>query len=431
MRRIERRTFINTVGLAAGSAVLLDPLLGPRAHAASKVVYSAYSDKLVSGSTPSGVQEQWVQAALDSCMRALSGKTDIGQAWEAVLPGITPQKKVAIKINCLKTQVSPQFATVKAVVSGLTAMFGGTYPAKNISLFDNDHGGTKDRMALVYGKQGIDKLGIVYKEPSPPYAGSTFQVKGKAFHPAALLAQADYGISLAPLKRHQIYAGGITGVIKNMMGACSTSTSSYGGGGTFHDKAPFNSFVDLFKNYMLNKLHLYIVDMLFAASSASPSGWAKVVKRITVGTDPCAVDAYVADVLKSVGISATKGVPQALAQAGLGNASYALNEPTVTLGSPPPSPPPEQDPDSGAPVADAGVPTAQPDGAPSVAPDSGSAVAGDQPSSAGGGLPASPDPGELVGGCTVASGSSEGTIPALTTAGLALARALSRGDPAD
>ena len=442
-KRIRRRTFINTVGLAAGSAVLVDPIFEPRAGATSQLVFAAHSANLVQGSSPSGVQEQWVQAALDACMRAMTGKTDIGQAWEAALPGIAPSKRVAIKINCLKAQVSPQFATIKAVVSGLKAMFGGTYPAGNISLFDNDHGGKTDRMNRTYGKQGIDKLGIVIKEPSPPYVGSTFKVKGKAYHPAALLDQADYGISLAPLKRHQLYAGGITGVIKNMMGACSTGTSSYGGGGIFHDKAPFQSFADLFNNYMLKKLHLYIVDMLFAANSAGATGWAKLVERITVGTDPCAVDAYVADVLKSVGISATKGVPQALAAAGLGTASCTLKEPNVTLTAPKPQP------DAGAPVADSQPPPVSSDGgapmpadaapvpsdgAPTPAResgvgDSGGTPVGDGMPGAGGGAP-SASPKGLIGGCSVDPGGGDAAgsraIPALTAAGLALARALRR-----
>ena len=39
-----------------------------------------------------------------------------------------------------------------------------------------------------------------------------------------------------------------------------------------------------------------------------------------------------ADTLNALGIQGTKGVAQALANAGLGNASYTLVEPTVSLG---------------------------------------------------------------------------------------------------
>ena len=150
---------------------------------------------------------------------------------------------------------------------------------------------------------------------------------------------ADYGISFCPLKRHQIisYADGTTGVIKNMMGACSMGTSYYSGGDTFHDGPPFNNFRDLFQNYMLDKLQLYLVDMLFGAGHAEGS-WSHVIKRITAGTDPCAIDSYVADVLNiEMGhADSNKGVPQALADAGLGTTAYELIEPDVTIGDPPP-----------------------------------------------------------------------------------------------
>jgi len=334
-RRIRRRTFIEAVGAAAGTVVLADPLLPGEALAASPDVYSGYSASMTSGTT---VDEAWVQAALDACVKAMTSKPTVGEAWEAVFAGVTTSKKIAIKINCLKKEVSPQLATIKALIKGLTQMCGGSFPAKNISLFDNTMAFSglsgSDRMAAVYGASNLSALGITFSDPSPQYASATFSVKGKTYHPAAYLDQADYGIDLAPLKRHQYYAGDLTGVIKNMMGACSTSTSSYAGGETFHDGSPYQPFVDLFKNYMKAHLHLYLLDMVFAAATENASGWSKAVNRITIGTDPCAMDAYAAKVLQSVGITSSNAVPKALASAGVGNASYNLVEPTVTSGGP-------------------------------------------------------------------------------------------------
>lgn len=331
MSRIDRRTFIGAVGAAAGSTLLASP----EARAATNV-YSAYSTNMVTGTSPSTVQEAWVQAGLDACVKAMTGQSSVGKAWEALFPGVTASKKIAIKINCLKKEVSPQLATIKALVNGLTAMCGGSFPAGNIYLFDNTMpfsglSGT-NRMAAVYGATALNALGIVHTDPSPQYSGSSFSVTGKSYYAAHYLAQADYGIGLVPLKPHQYYAGGITGVIKNMMGGCSTSTSSYAGGETFHAGSPYQPFVDLFKNCMKAKLQVYVVDMLFAAKTENASGWYKVVNRITTGTDPCAIDAYFASVLTSLGLSGcTKAVPQALANAGLGTTGYTLVEPTVSI----------------------------------------------------------------------------------------------------
>lgn len=330
--KIRRRTFIGTVGVAAGSAVLVDPLLSREAHAASPNVYSGYSANMSSGTT---VDEAWVQAALDACVKKMTGKSSLGAAWEAVFAGVTTAKKIAIKINCLKKEVSPQLATIKALVNGLTQMCGDSFPAKNISLYDNTMSfsglsGT-ERMAAVYGASNLSALGITYHDPSPQYASVNISIKGKTFHPATYLEQADYGIDLAPLKPHQYYAGGLTGMIKNMMGSVSTSTSGYAGGSTFHDKAPFQPFVDLFKNYMKAHLHLYLLDMVFAAKTENASAWSKAINRITIGTDPCAMDAYAAKVLSGLGYPVTDAVPKALAAAGLGTTAYNLVEPSVSL----------------------------------------------------------------------------------------------------
>jgi len=340
--KIGRRTFIGSVGAAAGTAVLVDPFGNREAEAAPSNVYSGHHANLVTGSTPSTVQDDWVQGALDACVKAMTGKSSVGAAWEAIFSGVKTSSKVAIKINCLKKEVSPQLATIKALVKGMTQMLGGAFPAKNISLFDNTMPFSglsgSNRMAAVYGSSNLSALGITFADPSPQYASSTFLVRGKAYHPATYLDQADFGIGLVPLKPHQYYGGGISGVIKNMMGSCSTSTGSYAGGSIFHDGSPYQSFTDAFKNYMKANLHLYVADMLFAAKTENASGWSKLVKRITVSKDPCAMDAYFADVLNSVGLSGTKAVPQALASAGIGNASYNLVEPTVTLGGTPTAP---------------------------------------------------------------------------------------------
>ena len=135
--KIKRRTFVTGAAAAAGAAALVgDGLIGVKqAHAAPSSVYSAYHDKLVTGTT---VSESWVQAAVDACVKAMTGKSDVGQAWEAIFVGITSSKKIGIKINCLNTNVYPQFETVKALVTGMTKMLGGSFPAGNISLFDNN-----------------------------------------------------------------------------------------------------------------------------------------------------------------------------------------------------------------------------------------------------------------------------------------------------
>lgn len=334
--KINRRTFVASVGAAAGTTALLgDSLLGEHvAHAASNV-YSAFSDKMVTGTTTSSVSEAWVQAGVDACVKAMTGQTDVGKAWEAIFSGITAAKKIAIKVNCLNTNVYPQLATVKALIKGMTSMLGGAFPAANITLFDNNLW-TTAKVDKCYGAATLNALGIVHGEDT--YAGgATISIGGTTLHASQYWTAADYGVSLAKMSPHQYYAGGLSGVIKNMMGALSTSASASFSAKTasqgFHDASPYTAFCDLFKNYAKAHLQLYIVDMLFACRHENEKGWAKVVKRITMGTDPCAVDAYNVDKINTLGLSVikpvTKDVPNALAACGIGSASYTLIEPGV------------------------------------------------------------------------------------------------------
>jgi uncharacterized protein (DUF362 family) len=333
--KIKRRTFVTGAAAVAGAAALVgDDLIGAKqAHAAPSNVYSAYHAKLVTGTT---VSESWVQAAMDACVKAMTGQTDVGKAWAALFPGITTSKKIGIKINCLNTNVYPQFETVKAMVTGMTKMLGGTYPAGNISLFDNNLWKT-GKVDACFTTAKLNALGIKHGEDT--YAGgASISISGTSLYASKFWTDSDYGISLAKMAPHQYYAGGLSGVIKNMMGALSINNSaSYtakkSGSNNFHSVAPYTAFVDLFKNYGKANLQLYIVDMLFACVHENSSGWSKVVNRITMGTDPCAVDAYNVDKINSLNMAVkktvTKDVPNALAAAGIGSTSYNLVEPKV------------------------------------------------------------------------------------------------------
>ena len=298
---------------------------------------------MVAGSTPDTVQYEWVKAGVDACVKAMADSSSVDESWQTILPGVTTASKIAIKINCLNTNVHPQFATVRALVEGMTSMFGGSFPAGNISLFDNNLW-TTGKVDACFGTSELDALGIVHGEDS--YASSdTVSIGGTTCHVSKYWADADYGISLAKMSPHQYYAGGLSGVIKNMMGAISTGSNAdfaaKTGGGGFHDGAPYVAFCDLFGNYARDHLHLHVVDMLFACRHENEAGWSKLVERITMGRDPCAVDSYNVDKLNELGMNVvqpvTKAVPEAMAAAGVGTTAYHLVEPVVTLGSVAPS----------------------------------------------------------------------------------------------
>jgi len=348
-RKPTRRQFLNTTKRAlqgAAGAAVLRPWLG-RVRAAelqpANHVFSAYHENLVTGTTEDTVDFDWVRAGVDACVRAMADTISVDEAWQTIFPGISTSSKIAIKVNCLNTDVHPQWATVRALIESMTSMFSGGFPAGNISLFDNNLW-TNGKVDACYGSSELDALGIAHAEDT--YAGGdTVSVGGTTMYASKYWSDADYGISLAKMSPHQYYAGGLSGVIKNMMGAVSlNNNSSYSAkqnNNGFHDTSPYTAWRDYFSNYAAAHLQLYIVDMLFACRHENESGWARVVKRITMGRDPAAVDSYNVDAINDLGMNVvktvTKDVPAALEAAGVGTTSYTLVEPVVTLDTVAPS----------------------------------------------------------------------------------------------
>ena len=228
-------------------------------------------------------------------------------------------------MNCLHVEDStpnhPMWSSLKALVESLTTVFS----AGNISLVDNDLWKTgKSKVRLAYGSDNLNSLGI--NAPVDSYnATEIITVGGETFHPSNSLHEAHFGMGFYVGRPHCCYADNLSGCIKNMMGVVSGSTSTYtpkgGGEQKFHGE--FSDFVDLFKNYISAKIQLYISDNLFCCKDER-EGFSKVTNRITMSTDPCAIDSWLVDFLNGVGDlrPAGKGVPSALAAAGLGSTSY-------------------------------------------------------------------------------------------------------------
>jgi uncharacterized protein (DUF362 family) len=309
---IDRRNFLKMGGMATMASATL-PALKANAAVDNTKVYACYDANMVSGST---VNYSLVKKAVDNCLMAMAGKTTLSDAVKVIFPGITSSSKVAIKINCLNTNVSPPFESVKALVTALRTVV----TASNIWLFDNQLWTTR-KVDKAYGASNLDALGIWHGDDT--YGSPTVSAAGRSYYVSQRLKNANFGISFAALKPHQYYCGGISGVIKNMMGAVSSSSgSSYGKPSGIHNNGCRTAFADLFRNYMNNKLQLYFMDMLYGTKHENYSSWTKTVKRISMSASPSRLDAYMVQVLKSVGL--TDYSPNTSVPAAVGPINYSL-----------------------------------------------------------------------------------------------------------
>jgi len=184
----------------------------------------------------------------------------------------------------------------------------------------------------------LNALGVV-RNPDV-YTGETVMVAGKTMFISKTLSDADYGICLVASRRHQYFAGRLSGVIKNMMGSISLRTTHYEAlmapdEGGFHDNSNCAAFIDLFKNYMKEHLHLYIADhILVPLNEGRPH--VRVGNRILIANDPCAIDSRSVDILNTLFSfgeeeKPTRKVPQALAESGIGTIRYKLITVPVSL----------------------------------------------------------------------------------------------------
>jgi len=323
---MNRRSFLH-IGTTVVSSSIIKPISAITKPENASIVYEAHNAKMISGDKPdrTKVDENYVKASLEGIIKAMVDENDIGKALELLLSGITKQSKIAIKINLLRQYNGPQYATLKALVHGLTSMFNGSYPASNISVFDRYSNDANKQ----YGSEQLDKLGVWYG--TVDYQGDEIEVAGRKMYIATVFSEADYGINMVASRKHQFYAGFLSGVIKNMMGALSTERAKYATlrahtGGEFHDNENYQAFIDMFKHYFRDKLHIYIADHILIPEHEGKTYYSKIANKILIGTDPCAVDARTVDILKHTfplqEKKPTTKVPAALANAGIGTIAY-------------------------------------------------------------------------------------------------------------
>lgn len=355
---MDRRRFIRLASRASASTLILSP--GSKAKTKAPIspakIYEAYEPKMakLAGTKvlPAGVNKALAAHAVDSLARKMGNNKDLGKAWQALLPGIQPTSKIAIKVNALKPQTSPQYCTMEAIILGLKSMFNGTFPAKNIFLIDNDLGGAFKPAHIdnAFGAANLNKLGVWHGKDS--YSGDTLTIDGIKLYVSTKLTEAIRSpggqiINFLCPRPHRIFAGFLSGHIKNMMGTTSTLRNTYkvsglGAGKLFHWSGERTTtanytrtekcFVDLHK-YMQPKTALYIADMILMPKQEDGSGYEKIGNRIAFSNDPCAADSYVVDKLLEKGFKVyrgtppvpydpTKYTPKALEAAGLGTTSY-------------------------------------------------------------------------------------------------------------
>ncbi len=318
----------NAVGLAykAGSTVNSDHVI------VDKVLHSS-------------VNYLRVVRMVDTAVMKITGKNEVGKAWESLFPEGHPTRntRIGIKLNFSygdgrndvendwsKTYCpfGPKTAVTDAIVTGLARMLEGTFPVENITLIERMYSiGSKKYYPLIQGYRKVfqNKKGLysdvqegmysIYwvspRKPAelPPEAPKfiaapdhpdKYQAPQRIFK---AVYENDFLINYAIAKDHR--AAGITGVMKNNFG-CTDNPFGTHGRNWNDDNSPYPGTavcVPAFQKYIQEETPfiLNVLDALTTVYEGGPlSGRIFQTNTIAVSKDPVAIDAYELHIINEV-----------------------------------------------------------------------------------------------------------------------------------
>jgi len=165
-----------------------------------------------------------VQIMVDAAIRRWTGIDNIGQAWESVFTrGLSASTKICIKINCIdqaynaytggsRMGVASSPEVVNAIVGGLVQMLGGTFPASNITVYDD-----RGQAMMRYAHFNADAMPYPYVIQYTKPCTKTVTVNGKSERINDAVDQANYLINVPLIKDHG--SAGATFSMKNHYGS--------------------------------------------------------------------------------------------------------------------------------------------------------------------------------------------------------------------
>jgi hypothetical protein len=279
-----------------------------------------------------------VARMVDTAVSKLTGKANVGKAWESLFPSGHPNKntRIGIKLNFsygdwkndeendwsrIYCPFGPKSAVTDAIVNGLAQMLEGTFPVENITFVERMYSvGARRFYPMIQGYRPVapDERGI-YKDSREGtfsqhwiYAANPIELPEDAPKfiaapeypepyqaPQRIYAgvyENDFLINYAIAKDHR--EAGITGAMKNNYGCTDNPVGTHGSewnrpdspyAGTRLCVPAFYRNINLHAPFLLN-----ILDALTGVYQGGPlSGKVFQANTLAVSRDPVALDSYV------------------------------------------------------------------------------------------------------------------------------------------
>jgi len=294
---IDRRSFIKLASVAGiGSMVLPIKTWSLGATRNSRIV-SVTDDLATNGLN---IDEVVAQTMMDCGIMELAQIWDIGNAWKSLLPGISTNKIIAIKVNCAAPNLPSHPVVTEAITSSLIKMqFGDSYfPENNIIIYErSDYELINAGFTINDSATGVRCFGTNHSGVG--FSSHYYTVNGQNKKISRIVSDmADYIINLSVLKNHSL--SGVTLCLKNHYGTVQDAITMHS---NYCDPwIPALNAIDP----IINKSSVNIVDGLFGIKSGGPGGNPQfAANNFIMSTDIVATDFLSSELLRENGCTTT------------------------------------------------------------------------------------------------------------------------------
>lgn len=281
LRMLDRRTFLKILSFTGVSGLIYPrEVISSLASLPSSRLVVVQEDSATSGTTISG---EAVQVMIDSAIRLLAQKEDVGAAWMSLMPHLGPASVIAIKVNGINASMPTHPQVTYAVVESLKRITfdGEPFAENNIVIFDR---GQPPLSRSGYALNSSDTGVRCIETPTVGYSKETYDVGGRSQRLSKIVTEmADYMINISVLKNHGI--AGATLCLKNHYGTCDKP-------GNLHSRhadpyiGALNGLDPIREKQCLN-----ICDALLGVRSGGPGGRPQfAANKLVVSQDIVAVD---------------------------------------------------------------------------------------------------------------------------------------------
>lgn len=214
-----RRSFVKTVSITA-AAIAATPARASKGIDKGYSPLNQWPGRVVvnyNGLASKGIErnEPVIRKMVDDSILLLTGKNEIGPAWQSIFPVLTQKTRIAIKVNLLNPVIPSDPVAVSAVVEGLKNMQveGKPFPAANIAIYDGFNHSTLEKTG--YTPERFPGITITHHVKNTEDFGDGPHDNQPYMR---TLKEADYLINVPGIRGHADYAGNVTMGFKSHYG---------------------------------------------------------------------------------------------------------------------------------------------------------------------------------------------------------------------